>query len=163
MADDRAFWMTHDVSVGDEIDSSLWTTRIKGYLQEVPIANISYGTIQFIGDLAGVALLETTLEMVRLEQFPWCPSRLNSIFLWPSLNDARRYHNGAEFADVFEVTILKARNLFIGDFDLITYYPSPFTLENFKCRAVHYWSRSSRGRRQEIVLDGVVRVGTRCV
>ena len=138
----RAYWMTGSVMPGEVVDSRTFRTfRLR--VLDNPVGTKDVSRVTF-SDYAGSVLCETTLELVRLSEFPSRPSRLDSLFLWPTLELARDYHNRAPYAAVHEVEIRDSRNCFLGDFDLIHYYPSPLTLRGFIARARAYWRSGYR-------------------
>lgn len=152
-----AYWMAELlISPGTNVDSKDFESFRKRLMNKV-LGAPAGGEMKFT-DAAGQALFELSLELVRVAEFPRRPSRLHSLFLWPDAALARQYHAGAEYASVYEVTVLAQRNVFVGDFDLITYYPSSPTLAAFMERARTYWSGGGQGTRKELVLDGVIEV-----
>lgn len=152
----NAFWMSNPVPEGKILDSREFGSFRERLLQR-PLGEIGSKEVAF-GDGAGIALFETTLELVRFTEFPGRPSRWQSLFLWPNLELAREYHNEAPYASLYEISVEEARSEFRGDFDLITYYPNPLTLEGFIQKARLYWKGEVQSGRVEILLDGKIQV-----
>lgn len=108
-------------------------------------------------DTAGQVLFETVFEMVRIAEFPEMPSRFESVFVWEQLGWARGYHNGAPYADLYEVRVAEQQKLHRGDFGLCTNYHLPETMEKMRERARRYWRGEMDGK-YETLIEGRIEI-----
>ena len=69
------------------------------------------------------SLLELTWEIVRLNEFPERPSRLQCLFLWQQESRARDFASRRPHpVELYEVEIAACSRLLIADMELISYF-----------------------------------------
>ena len=118
-----------DLLAGTEITSGYW----RGEVSSWTLARSGSGGQQELTPEATHVLLELAWEMVRLQQFPDRPRRLDSLFLWADEVAARAWHYRkhtlrAATAGLYEVEVLICERVFAADMDLISYIDPGDTL-----------------------------------
>lgn len=111
-------------------------------------------------DITIRAIRESILEMVRLEQFPEYPSRLNCLYV------SRKYEDIMEWKNIFEsykrniVQIVKIKangNYFEGDGDLLP-KEDAVSFESKIRQAKEYWGNKNEIALSEILVDGEIEI-----
>jgi hypothetical protein len=107
-------------------------------------------------------LCEDTFDRVRSGLTPRPPSRLNSVFVCPTLGDAHRFCGGQSGrTDVlYEVEPTKAtKRVFVTSWQLFSFGPEtwPPPLVQWRQQAIRYWTETPVNGR-EVLLSQAVRI-----
>jgi hypothetical protein len=106
-------------------------------------------------------LRELIFEKIRLEEYPYRPSRLNSIMACANLESAKEFKSlpGRQFDIIYEVEPLDIKSkLFEADWSLIL-PPLNKSIAQVEQEARNYWSGFiSHENKKEILIDSDIRI-----
>lgn len=109
-------------------------------------------------------LREALLEQARLLYAPEKPSRLNSVFVCPSLEEAKTFRERYQPTQlIYTVTpVEKNAPTFVGDYEASR---KPYPLIYFQAMmdfAAEYWQQSETNHHPEILIQSPVRILSEC-
>ncbi len=158
-----------DLEVGARLTSGHWREQVVNWT----VARSEADGRFVLGPLGHQALLEVVWEMVRLRDFPDRPSRLDSLFLWSSEEEARAWHyrqhilpsrdspqeerpTTAGVAGLYEVEVVACRRACTAKMGLISYLNDGETVDSLMKRARRYWRGNIAAAQGEVLLEGSV-------
>lgn len=126
------------------------------------IVNGNWGRIirKYNRNNAGEVLYrEHILELVRAESYPDKPSRLNSIFLLPTIDEARKYkHLLSQWGVIYEVEIDPNVTIHIGNYQKVIPLNNQSLIDNMLNCANEYWANAWTGDFLEVLYPQPVKI-----
>ncbi len=159
-----------DLKTGARLTSGHWREQVVNW---TVVRSEADGRFVLEQPLGHQALLEVVWEMVRLREFPNRPSRLDSLFLWSSEEEARAWHyrqhilpppdspqtdrpTTAGIAGLYQVEVVACRRACVANMSLISYLNDGETVDSLMKRARWYWEGNVAAAQGEVLLEGSV-------
>jgi hypothetical protein len=146
MQKEKYYWLcSYKLEVGSVINPGNWGRIIKMYAPQNNHAQALIATREYI------------FESIRLKNYPDKPSRLESIFLCKTIEDAQELHQkNRQFDLIYEIELVNDGQIFETDMALVNNDPND-TILAIEGKANLYWNHSQIIK-SEILTDSPIKI-----